>query len=173
MLIAVAVKLTSRGPVFYSQERDGWGGRVFTIYKFRSMVADADARKHEVAHLNHQDGPAFKIEDDPRMTWLGRLLRATSFDELPQIWNVLRGDMSLVGPRPLPCRESAACLTWQRRRLDVAPGLTCIWQICGRSRVSFDQWIRMDLEYIRRRSLLLDLKLLVQTVPAVLLGRGM
>lgn len=170
--VAVTVKLTSRGPILFRHSRTGQGGRPFTMYKFRSMVADAEASQAALLATNEQDGPAFKIRNDPRITPIGRLLRKTSIDELPQLWNVLVGDMSLVGPRPLPCHQTAACQQWQHRRLDVAPGLTCIWQVKGRSRVSFTQWIRMDLHYVTARSLALDLKLLVQTVPAVLAGSG-
>jgi lipopolysaccharide/colanic/teichoic acid biosynthesis glycosyltransferase len=122
--------------------------------------------------LNEQDGPAFKIKDDPRVTRFGRFLRSTSIDELPQLWNVLRGEMSLVGPRPLPCHESDGCLGWQRRRLDVTPGLTCIWQVKGRSRVSFSEWCRMDLQYVAKRGVRQDLLLLLLTLPAVLLRKG-
>ena len=122
--------------------------------------------------LSEQDGPAFKMKADPRITRIGRLLRGTSIDELPQLWNVLRGDMSLVGPRPLPCDEAEACQSWQRARTDVTPGLTCIWQIYGRSRVSFTEWIRMDLRYIRRQSPWADIKLLASTLPALILRKG-
>ena len=168
--VAVAVKATSRGPVFFEQMRSGRGGKPFVMYKFRSMIDGAERQKRELAELNEQDGPAFKIEHDPRITPLGRLLRMTSVDELPQLWNVLQGDMSLVGPRPLPCDESDACRGWQRRRLDVTPGLTCIWQICDRSGVSFNEWVRMDVRYIRSRSLWRDFKLLLQTGYVVLRG---
>jgi lipopolysaccharide/colanic/teichoic acid biosynthesis glycosyltransferase len=170
--IALAVRLTSPGPVLFRQRRSGRGGKPFVMYKFRTMVADAEDRKARLLALNEQDGPAFKIRDDPRVTPLGRFLRQTSLDELPQLWNVLRGDMSLVGPRPLPCDESEACAGWQRRRLDVTPGLTCIWQVRGRNRVSFADWARMDVRYIRTQSLVQDLKLLVLTLPALLLRRG-
>lgn len=170
--VALGVRLTSPGPVFFAQQRSGLGGKRFAMYKFRTMVADAEARQAELMALNEQDGPAFKLTRDPRVTPLGRILRKLSIDELPQLWNVLRGEMSLVGPRPLPCRESAGCAVWQRRRLDVTPGLTCIWQVRGRSAVSFDEWVRMDLSYIRRRTLPHDLRLIAATVPAVLLGRG-
>jgi lipopolysaccharide/colanic/teichoic acid biosynthesis glycosyltransferase len=170
--VAVAVKATSRGPVLFRQWRSGQGGRPFLIYKFRTMVDDAEVRKQDLLALNERDGPAFKIKNDPRVTRVGRLLRAASLDELPQLWNVLKGDMSLVGPRPLPCHETAACARWQRRRLDVTPGLTCIWQVFGRGGVTFAEWIRMDVRYIRSLSLLQDLKLLALTVPAVILRRG-
>jgi lipopolysaccharide/colanic/teichoic acid biosynthesis glycosyltransferase len=171
-MIAVAIKATSQGPVFFRQKRSGLGGREFVMLKFRSMVADAEARKSELMALSEQDGPAFKINNDPRITRLGRYLRRTSIDELPQLWNVLRGDMSLVGPRPLPCNESTACRGWLRQRLDVTPGLTCIWQVRGRSKVSFSDWVRMDVQYIRSRSLGGDMRLLLQTVPAVVSRRG-
>jgi lipopolysaccharide/colanic/teichoic acid biosynthesis glycosyltransferase len=171
-VIILAIKLTSRGPALFCQRRSGRGGKPFTLYKFRTMTADAETRKKALLALNEQDGPAFKLRNDPRVTRLGRFLRKSSLDELPQLWNVLRGDMTLVGPRPLPCEETAACEDWHRRRLDVLPGLTCIWQVRGRGTVAFADWIRMDLEYIRSRSLLQDVKLLVLTVPAVLLRRG-
>jgi len=172
-LVALAVKLSSRGPVFFKQMRSGLGGRRFWIYKFRTMEVGAEARRAALAKLSEQDGPAFKMRRDPRVTRLGRLLRATSIDELPQLWNVLLGDMSLVGPRPLPVSEQDASLRWQRRRLDVTPGLTCIWQVHGRSRVSFNDWMRMDLRYLGGRSLAGDLRLLLQTVPALIFRRGM
>jgi lipopolysaccharide/colanic/teichoic acid biosynthesis glycosyltransferase len=172
LLAAMMIKLTSPGPVLFQQHRCGLGGKPFKILKFRTMVADADRLQSGLLPMNEQDGPAFKIRNDPRITPIGRLLRKTSLDELPQLLNVLRGEMSLVGPRPLPVKEQHACSLWQRRRLDVTPGLTCIWQVAGRSTVSFDKWVRMDVNYIRRRTLIHDLKILVQTVPAVLLGRG-
>jgi lipopolysaccharide/colanic/teichoic acid biosynthesis glycosyltransferase len=171
-LIAAAIKLTSRGPVFFGQRRSGRGGAPFRMYKFRTMVVDAEARKASLMTLNEQDGPAFKVRNDPRITRIGRLLRRTSFDELPQLVNVLLGQMSLVGPRPLPCDETRACETWHRQRLDVTPGLTCIWQVRGRSQVSFADWVRMDVQYIRSRSLTQDLKLLLMTMPAVVGGKG-
>lgn len=171
-VVALAVKLTSRGPVFFRQRRSGRGGRPFFMVKFRTMCVDAEARKAELMTRNEQDGPAFKIKNDPRVTPIGKLLRRTSIDELPQLWNVLVGDMSLVGPRPLPCNETRACETWHRQRLDVTPGLTCIWQVRGRSQVSFADWVRMDVQYIRSRSLAQDLKLLLLTMPAVVGGKG-
>jgi len=169
---AIGIRLTSPGPIIFRQKRSGLGGRPFLIYKFRTMTADAEKRKRELRPLSEQDGPAFKIENDPRLTRFGRFLRKTSIDELPQLWNVLKGDMSLVGPRPLPCDEAEACRPWHRRRLDVTPGLTCIWQVKGRSRVTFDEWVRMDVAYMRRRTLAHDLWLLIITIPAVLLRRG-
>jgi lipopolysaccharide/colanic/teichoic acid biosynthesis glycosyltransferase len=170
--IAFGVKWSSPGPILFRQWRSGLGGKPFVIYKFRSMVADAESHKAGLRDLNEQDGPAFKMETDPRVTRLGRLLRSTSLDELPQLWNVLQGEMSLVGPRPLPCDESEACRGWQRRRLDVTPGLTCIWQVRGRSKVSFADWVRMDLQYIHSRSLWQDAKLLLLTLLAVVRRRG-
>jgi lipopolysaccharide/colanic/teichoic acid biosynthesis glycosyltransferase len=169
---AVAIKATSSGPVLYAQEREGLGGRRFRIYKLRTMRLGADQDQSMLRSQSEQDGPAFKMRDDPRRTWVGRWLRATSFDELPQFWNVLRGDMSLVGPRPLPVSESQQCSPWQRQRLTVLPGMTCIWQVRGRSTVSFDEWMRMDIQYIRRRSLLFDVSLLVTTPPSVVVQRG-
>lgn len=171
-IVALAIKVSSRGPVFFTQRRSGWGGRPFQMWKFRTMVEEAEAKKDELRALNEQDGPAFKIKMDPRVTPIGRLLRKTSIDELPQLWNVLLGHMSLVGPRPLPCTESDGCEVWHRRRLDVVPGLTCIWQVKGRSSVTFAEWVRMDVEYIRRQSLGQDLKLICLTVPALLLRKG-
>jgi lipopolysaccharide/colanic/teichoic acid biosynthesis glycosyltransferase len=169
---ALSIKLTSRGPVVFKQQRAGLGGKPFTIYKLRTMVPDAEARKAELIAKNEQDGAAFKIKDDPRVTRVGKFLRKSSIDELPQLFNVLKGDMTLVGPRPLPVNEADACEGWQRRRLDVTPGLTCIWQVKGRSRVSFAEWVRMDVAYIRRRTLWHDLVILAQTIPAVLVRRG-
>jgi lipopolysaccharide/colanic/teichoic acid biosynthesis glycosyltransferase len=171
-LIAGAVRLTSGRPVIFKQRRAGLMGRPFEIYKFRTMVVDAERRQGELRDRSEQDGPAFKLTNDPRVTRLGHFLRKTSLDELPQLWNVLKGDMSLVGPRPLPCGEASACSQWQQRRLDVTPGITCIWQVKGRSSVSFPEWMRMDIAYIRSRRLLCDVRLLLLTVPAVLLRRG-
>jgi lipopolysaccharide/colanic/teichoic acid biosynthesis glycosyltransferase len=136
------------------------------------MVVDAEQRKKDLLAQNEQDGPAFKIRTDPRVTWIGRLLRKSSVDELPQLWNVLKGEMSLVGPRPLPCDETLRCESWQRRRLDVMPGMTCIWQLHGRSAVSFDTWMRMDISYARKLSLMGDVKLLAETVPVMVWRRS-
>ena len=174
VLTALAVRLSSRGPVLYRQERAGLNGRPFTLYKFRTMTIDADARKAGLADRNEMSGPVFKIIDDPRVTGLGRLLRRHSLDELPQLWNVLRGEMSLVGPRPLPVEEVHRFTnTAHRRRLSVKPGLTCLWQIRGRNDIaSFEDWVRLDLEYIDQWSLWLDLKILLATVPVALFGRG-
>ena len=171
-MVSAAIKLISPGPVIFKQNRSGLGGRSFELYKFRTMVVDAEALKKDLMALNEQDGPAFKIENDPRMTPIGSLLRKTSIDELPQLWNVLKGDMSLVGPRPLPCEESDECDPWQRKRLDVTPGITCIWQVRGRSAVSFAEWCRMDIQYIKNTKLFHDIKILLQTLPSVLLRKG-
>jgi lipopolysaccharide/colanic/teichoic acid biosynthesis glycosyltransferase len=171
-LIAVSIKLTSRGPVFFRQQRDGTGGQPFQILKFRTMYVDAEARKAELMALNERDGPAFKLRNDPRVTWLGRFLRRTCLDELPQLWHVLRGEMTLVGPRPLDSREARHCSRWQRRRNDVTPGLTCIWQMRGRSEVSFDEWMRMDLRYVRSGSFWCDVKLILATLVAVVMQRA-
>jgi lipopolysaccharide/colanic/teichoic acid biosynthesis glycosyltransferase len=171
MLITLAaVKLTSRGPVFYHQKRTGLAGRPFYVHKFRSMTVDADENKRFLMAFNEQDGPAFKIANDPRVTFVGRFIRATNIDELPQLYNVLRGEMSLVGPRPLPCNEAAACSQWQRQRQDVTPGLTCTWQILG-FRDSFDDWMRLDIRYVYARSLFHDLALIFKTVPVAVMGR--
>jgi lipopolysaccharide/colanic/teichoic acid biosynthesis glycosyltransferase len=171
-LAALLIKLESRGPVLYKSQRVGRGGRMFTFFKLRSMVNGADRHRHHLSHLNETDGPVFKMARDPRVTRVGRFLRTTSIDELPQLINVLRGEMSLVGPRPPILEEVAQYEPWQLRRLDVRPGITCLWQISGRSRIGFQEWMRLDLEYIRRQSLPLDLKILVRTLPAVLSREG-
>jgi lipopolysaccharide/colanic/teichoic acid biosynthesis glycosyltransferase len=172
ILTSLAIKITSRGPVFYAQQRDGLGGRKFWIYKFRTMVVNAAAIQAELRPMNEQDGPAFKLKNDPRVTPIGRLLRRTCIDELPQLLNVLKGDMSLVGPRPLPCDESSRCDSWARRRLDVTPGLTCTWQVHGGTKVTFTEWMRMDLRYACSRTLLGDLRLMILTVPSVVQRDG-
>ncbi|HMO12525.1 MAG TPA: sugar transferase [Pirellulaceae bacterium] len=169
---ALAIKCTSKGPVLFRQKREGKDGRTFTIYKFRTMIDGAEEIQKKYVHLNEQSGPAFKIKDDPRLTRLGKILRKTCIDELPQLINVLRGEMSLVGPRPLPVHESKACLPWQRRRLEVLPGMTCIWQLRGGREVDFDEWMRMDLEYIRKRGLWYDLCLLWSTASVAIFARG-
>jgi exopolysaccharide biosynthesis polyprenyl glycosylphosphotransferase len=172
LTVAILIKLTSPGPVFFSQYRVGMNQRQFRLYKFRSMVVDAEARKVELQHLNQRDGPAFKMDNDPRMTKIGRFIRRLSIDELPQLFNVLSGEMSLVGPRP-PLPEEVKRYEWLfRKRLSVKPGITCIWQISGRNSVSFEDWMEMDHQYIENWSLGLDLKILVKTIPAVLFGSG-
>ncbi|MEM8739030.1 MAG: sugar transferase [Planctomycetota bacterium] len=170
--IGIAIRADSPGPVIFRQRRCGLGGRPFDIWKFRTMVADAERQRDTLLSVNEQDGPAFKIRSDPRVTRIGAWLRRTSLDELPQLVNVLRGEMTLVGPRPLPVAESHACEPWQRRRMAVTPGLTCIWQVWGRSRVTFSDWCRMDLRYTATRTLVHDLKIMLATVPAVLKQRG-
>ena len=172
IFIAICIKNTSRGPVFFTQTRCGLNGRQFSMYKFRTMVENAEELKVEIASANEMDGPVFKIKDDPRVTRIGRLLRKTSLDELPQLFNILKGEMSLVGPRPPLPEEVAQYDIWQRRRLSMKPGLTCIWQVNGRNGVSFEDWMKMDLEYIDNWSLLLDFKLLFLTIKEVLLGGG-
>jgi lipopolysaccharide/colanic/teichoic acid biosynthesis glycosyltransferase len=172
LLAALAIMIETRGSVFYRSTRVGRGGKPFTFFKLRSMVSGADRHRHHLSHLNECDGPVFKISRDPRVTVVGRFLRTTSLDELPQLWNVLRGDMSLVGPRPPLPDEVSHYQPWQMRRLEVRPGLTCLWQISGRSRIGFEEWMRLDLEYINRRSFRLDLKILLRTIPAVLSREG-
>jgi len=171
-LAALLIKLTSPGPVLFKQERCGLSGRVFTMYKLRSMIDNAEQLRCELEPLNEMDGPVFKSSRDPRITPVGKLIRRFSIDEFPQIYNVLRGDMSLVGPRPPLPQEVAKYERWQKRRLSMKPGITCLWQISGRNKVSFDDWMKLDLTYIDNWSLLLDLKILLKTVPVVLLGRG-
>ena len=170
---AAAVKATSPGPAFFKQQREGQGSKPFTMWKLRSMHVDAEEKKQALRKFSQQDGPAFKMKEDPRTTTVGKFLRMTSMDELPQFWNVLKGDMSLVGPRPLPVEESAACEGWQRRRLQVRPGMTCTWQVCERGNVSFDEWVRMDLRYAKKHSFGEDLRLLIMTLPSLLLKKGM
>ena len=171
LVTALAIMLTSRGPVFFVQERVGFRKRTFRLYKFRTMVPDAEQQLEKIEHLNEVSGPVFKIKNDPRVTRIGDFLRRTSIDELPQLLNVFKGDMSLVGPRPLPIRDCRGFEEDQhRRRFSVPPGLTCLWQICGRSSVPFEQWMELDLQYIDNWSLWLDLKILLWTVPVVLEG---
>jgi lipopolysaccharide/colanic/teichoic acid biosynthesis glycosyltransferase len=159
--------------VLFCQSRLGFNKRRFKICKFRTMVADAEQQIKTVEHLNEVSGPVFKMKNDPRMTTIGRFLRKTSIDELPQLWNVLRGDMSLVGPRPLPVRDYEGFNEdWQRRRFSVRPGITCLWQIAGRSSIPFEKWMQLDLQYIDQWSLRLDLEILLRTIPAVLRGSG-
>jgi exopolysaccharide biosynthesis polyprenyl glycosylphosphotransferase len=173
-LIALAIKLTSPGPVFFRQQRSGLNGSPFTLYKFRTMVTNAEQFKHELEAMNEMSGPVFKVTNDPRVTPIGKFLRKYSLDELPQLYNVLRTEMSLVGPRPLPVDEVKRFENLaHRRRLSVKPGLTCLWQISGRNQISdFKNWVRLDLEYIDNWSLWLDLKILIRTIPAVLIGTG-
>jgi exopolysaccharide biosynthesis polyprenyl glycosylphosphotransferase len=173
-LIALSIKLTSSGPVFFRQQRSGRNGAPFTLYKFRTMVTNAEQLKHELAAMNEMTGPVFKVTNDPRVTPLGKFLRKYSLDELPQLFNVLRGEMSLVGPRPLPVDEVKRFNDLShRRRLSVKPGLTCLWQVSGRNQITdFKDWVRLDLDYIDNWSLWLDVKILLLTLPAVLRGTG-
>jgi exopolysaccharide biosynthesis polyprenyl glycosylphosphotransferase len=170
---ALLIKLSSDGPVFFLQERVGFNKRRFVIYKFCTMIHGAEEMLGELEELNEMSGPVFKIKNDPRITPLGQLLRRTSIDELPQLWNVLKGDMSLVGPRPLPVRDYEGFNEdWQRRRFSTRPGITCLWQVNGRNAVTFEQWMKLDLQYLDEWSLWLDLKILLRTIPAVLKGTG-
>jgi exopolysaccharide biosynthesis polyprenyl glycosylphosphotransferase len=172
LVLALAIKLTSRGPIFHRQTRSGLGGRKFRLYKFRSMRADAERERRELEPLNEMDGPVFKIRNDPRLTPLGRFMRRFSLDELPQLANILQGEMSFVGPRPPLPEEVERYAPWQRRRLRMQPGLTCLWALAGRNQLSFERWMELDLEYIDNWSPALDWKILLKTIPVVLLGRG-
>ena len=169
LVVAILIKIEDpKGPIFFSQVRNGAYPGTFKMYKFRSMYIDAEERLQELMHLNEQSGPAFKIKNDPRITSIGKFIRKTSLDELPQLFNVLKGDMSLVGPRPAIPREVEQYTTYQKQRLFVKPGLTCIWQVSGRNNIEFDQWVELDIRYIKTRSLWLDLKLILLTIPALL-----
>jgi len=173
ILIAAAIKITMPGPVFFVHDRVGYKKRRFRFFKFRTMVVDAEARVKEIAHLNEVKGAAFKIRHDPRVTPLGRFLRRTSLDELPQLVNVLRGDMSMVGPRPLPVRDWLAFEQYRhQRRFSVRPGISCLWQVSGRHQLTFEEWMELDMRYIDEWSLWLDLKILLKTVGPVLRGTG-
>jgi exopolysaccharide biosynthesis polyprenyl glycosylphosphotransferase len=173
LTVAVAIRLEDAGPVLFKQQRVGRWGALFTMWKFRSMYTDAEARKAALMQRNEmQGGVLFKMKDDPRVTKVGRLIRKTSIDELPQLWNVLRGDMSLVGPRPPVPSEVDEYSLSDRRRLEAIPGITCIWQVSGRSDIPFDQQVELDVEYIQSQSFLTDIKILLRTVPALLLGTG-
>lgn len=173
LVISLIVKLSDAGPVFFRQRRVGLNGRVFDFYKFRSMVVDAEAKKATLLqHNKHGRSITFKMCRDPRVTWIGRILRKTSLDELPQFWNVLVGDMTLVGPRPAVVPEVQRYSNRERKRLAVTPGLTCIWQVSGRADLNFQQQVELDVRYIRERSVWLDIKLMVLTIPAVLSGKG-
>lgn len=172
-ITALLIKVTSPGPIFFTQERVGSGKRRFRLYKFRTMIPDAEQKLPQLEHLNEVSGPVFKIKNDPRITPIGRFLRKTSIDELPQLINVLKGDMSLVGPRPLPVRDYHGFdQDWQRRRFSVRPGITCLWQVDGRSSIPFEKWMELDMQYIDQWSLWLDVKILAKTIPAVFKGSG-
>jgi exopolysaccharide biosynthesis polyprenyl glycosylphosphotransferase len=172
LAVAAAIRLTSAGPIFFRQKRVGRNGRIFEILKFRSMYADAEARLESLKAQNEMTGPVFKMKNDPRVTRVGRFIRRTSLDEFPQFWNVLRGEMSIVGPRPPIPAEVRQYKRWQRRRLSVKPGITCIWQISGRNNIDFDRWMELDLEYIDKWSLWSDIQICLKTIPAVLGARG-
>ena len=171
-VVAILIRLDTHGPVLFKQRRVGKNGKQFDFYKFRSMVDDAENNINALRPLSGSDGPIFKLKEDPRVTRVGRFLRRSSLDELPQFLNVLKGDMSIVGPRPNLPSEVTHYLPWQRRRLDVTPGITCYWQITGRSHIGFQEWMRLDLEYIRSRSIATDLKIIVKTIPAVIARKG-
>lgn len=172
-LVALFIRLDSPGPVFFAQERVGFNKRRFRMLKFRTMVAGSDQQQRMLEQLNEAEGPVFKIKNDPRITRMGKVLRRFSIDELPQLINVLTGDMSLVGPRPLPVRDVKRIdLHWHKRRFSIKPGITCLWQVNGRSNIGFNDWVRMDLDYIDKWSLGLDLKILMKTIPAVFRGPG-
>jgi exopolysaccharide biosynthesis polyprenyl glycosylphosphotransferase len=171
-IAALAIKLTSPGSIFFKQTRIGLNGRIFTLYKFRTMIDRAHELRDEMNHLNEMTGPVFKVKSDPRVTTVGRILRRFSLDEIPQLWNVLKGDMSLVGPRPPIPEEVKSYHRKHRRRLSMKPGLTCLWQVSGRNNIDFDRWMQLDLQYIDNWSPSLDLKILLRTIPAVLSGRG-
>lgn len=169
IIVAILIKLEDpKGPIFFSQVRNGAYPTTFKMYKFRSMYIDAEERLQELMHLNEQSGPAFKIKDDPRITKVGKFIRKMSLDELPQLFNVLKGDMSLVGPRPAIPREVEQYTAYQKQRLFVKPGLTCIWQVSGRNNIGFDEWVELDIEYIKTRNLWIDIKLILLTIPAML-----
>lgn len=168
VIVAVLIKLEDpRGPIMFAQERNGQYPKTFKMYKFRSMYVDAEERLQELLHLNEQTGPTFKMKDDPRITKIGKFIRKTSLDELPQLINILKGDMSIVGPRPALPREVALYNEYQKQRLLVKPGLTCIWQVSGRNHIGFDDWVDLDIQYIKTRNLWLDLKLILKTIPAL------
>jgi exopolysaccharide biosynthesis polyprenyl glycosylphosphotransferase len=173
LVTAIVIKLNSPGTVLFIQERVGLNKRRFRLYKFRTMVEGADKKQVDLETLNEVDGPVFKIRNDPRITSVGKFLRKASIDELPQLINVLKGDMSLVGPRPLPVRDyKGFAYDWHRRRFSVRPGITCLWQVNGRSSIPFEKWMELDMNYIDRWSLWLDLKILSKTIPSVLKGIG-
>ena len=163
-IVACAVKFTSKGPIFFSQKRVGKNGKLFDMYKFRSMVVNAEELKEKLAHQNEMSGPMFKMKDDPRVTKVGKFIRKTSLDELPQLWNVLKGDMSLVGPRPSLPKEVKQFEKWMYKRLTVKPGLTCYWQVSGRNNIDFEDWMKLDISYVEDRNLWIDIKLIFKTI---------
>ena len=169
IIVGITVKLSSKGPIFFSQKRVGKNGEIFNMYKFRSMVVNAEELKEKLASQNEMSGPMFKMKDDPRITGVGKFIRKTSLDELPQLWNVLKGDMSLVGPRPSLPKEVAQFESWMYKRLEVKPGLTCYWQVSGRNNIDFEDWMKLDCTYVDERNLWIDIKLIFKTV-GVLFG---
>ena len=171
-IVAILIKLDSSGPILFKQKRVGKDGKEFDFYKYRSMVEDAENVISVLRPLSGVDGPVFKLKNDPRITSVGRFLRRSSLDELPQLINVLKGEMSVVGPRPNLPSEVSHYLPWQKKRLEVTPGITCFWQIAGRSHIGFHEWMRLDLEYIRQRSFKTDLKTILKTIPAVIARKG-
>lgn len=172
-IIAVAIKLDSKGPIIYMQQRIGKDGKPFKMYKFRSMCVDADQKLSELKALNERDGPVFKIANDPRVTRVGKFIRKTCMDELPQLLNILKGEMAIVGPRPPLPNEVEEYTPYQMKRLSITPGLTCYWQVSRRDTVTFEKWVELDLKYIQERSLWVDFKIVLRTVPVALFGKGM
>jgi exopolysaccharide biosynthesis polyprenyl glycosylphosphotransferase len=171
-IVALMIKLDTRGPVLFKQDRVGKDGRIFKFYKFRSMIHEAESKRDALTQQNEQDGPIFKMRSDPRITSVGRFLRRSSLDEIPQVFNVLKGDMSIVGPRPPLPAEVANYQPWHAKRLAVKPGITCLWQISGRSQIGFNEWMRLDLEYLKTRSFRTDLLIFLKTIPAVIARKG-
>lgn len=172
LITAVVIYLGDKGPVIFTQERNGLNGKIFRMYKFRSMCINAPAMHKDLLNKNELDGPAFKMKDDPRITKVGHFIRRTSIDELPQLINILKGEMSIVGPRPLPTYETARCSEYQKQRLLVKPGLTCYWQCSGRNDIAFNEWMEMDLRYISEASFLTDMKIIIKTFGSVMRGKG-
>ncbi len=172
LAVAAAIKIDDGGPIIYKQDRNGLYGKVFRMYKFRSMVRDAEKMHRQLLDRNELDGPAFKMKDDPRLTRVGKILRRASIDELPQLVNIIKGEMSIVGPRPLPTYETVQCTPYQRQRLNIKPGLTCYWQCSGRSDIPFEEWMEMDLKYIEEAGIWTDIKIILKTFLAVVRGGG-
>jgi len=172
LITSIAIYVEDHGPAFFVQERNGLGGEVFRMYKFRSMCKDASAMHQSLLSENELDGPAFKLKDDPRITKVGKFIRKTSIDELPQLLNIIKGEMSIVGPRPLPTYETAELNAYQRQRMLVKPGLTCYWQCSGRNDIPFDEWMELDMKYIKEASVLTDMVIVLKTIKAVIHGGG-
>lgn len=172
LFTAIAIKVEDGEPVIFKQERSGLNGSVFMMYKFRSMIKNAPELHESLLVKNELDGPAFKLKDDPRITKVGKFIRRTSIDELPQLINIIKGDMSIVGPRPLPVYETEQCNEYQKQRLLMKPGLTCYWQVMGRNDIGFDEWVELDLKYIKNSGILTDLGIIIMTFGAVLSGKG-